>query len=559
MPGSGRSVGPPAAGTEPDLAGARGSVSAEAGDRLGDLGDGPLTVADLLALDVFCRGRPEVLSGGDLAHREVRWVHTSEIYEISPLLKGGEVLLTTGLGLVGAGPAELRGYATGLAQRSVAALVLELGRTFVTAPAALVAGAREAGLPLVTMRGIVPFVEITEAVHARLISGEVARLRLAQHVDAVTTAAVLSGAGLGAILRELATLADCAVRLYADDGHLVATSDAITGPRTGRGGDLADEHPEHPRAAVELLSRPWGQLVVCGPPTSARTLIAGRGAVAVALELGRAGGGSAGSTRRRAGALLLRDIFGRQYSSVDEITARAAALGLGIRPGERAVGICLSVEGAAAGSRGVSAAIAEAAGATLGPALVGELGGSFLIAAGLADGDVRTLLTQLADAIDAALPAGRVMAVTCGPPVGDIGSLARSLRVAREASVLARRLHSEMRTLLCTDVGVHRLLSRFATDPELATFVDEQLGPLLDYDAAHGRELVRTLDTLLACGLSKAAAARALHIRRQTLYQRLETIAGLLGGLDLEARERRTSLDLALVGWRLRAAGMPPA
>jgi purine catabolism regulator len=57
--------------------------------------------------------------------------------------------------------------------------------------------------------------------------------------------------------------------------------------------------------------------------------------------------------------------------------------------------------------------------------------------------------------------------------------------------------------------------------------------------------------------VSKAATARSLGIRRQTLYQRLATISALLGGLDLSSRERRTAIDLALVGWRLRTAAVP--
>lgn len=523
----------------------------------------PLTVAGMLELPVLQRGRPEVLSGGDLHERTVRWVHTSEIYDIAPLLKGGEVLLTTGLGLVGAGPAALYEYAASLAERSVAAMVLELGRTFSRAPEELVDGAVATGLPLITLRGIVPFVEITETVHALLISGEVARLRLAQQVDTVMTAAVLGGGGLIAILREAAALAACPVRLYADDGHLVAASD---GPAAIA--DIGGADGAFPRAAVELSSRPWGDLLVCGPPTMARRLIADRTATAVALELGRAGG-SGGSSRRRAGALLLRNIFGRQYSSTDEIIGRAAALGISVRPGGRAWGICLAVDEAAS-ARGAdrpaprtspgegpnqAAAVIAAAESLLGPVLATELDGSYLIATAAPIDDPRAMMGALADAVDAELSAGRAVAVTCGPPVADIPAIARSLRAAREASVLARRLHSEMRVLLATDLGVQRLLSRFATDPELAAFVDEQLGPLLDYDAAHGRDLVRTLDALLACGLSKAEAARRLHIRRQTLYQRLGTISDLLGGLDLDARERRTSIDLALVGWRLRTAG----
>ena len=52
----------------------------------------------------------------------------------------------------------------------------------------------------------------------------------------------------------------------------------------------------------------------------------------------------------------------------------------------------------------------------------------------------------------------------------------------------------------------------------------------------------------------QAEAARRLHIRRQTLYARLERITRLLGGVDLEARQVRTALDLALVGWRMRSS-----
>jgi purine catabolism regulator len=536
-----------------------------------------MTVAELLDLDVLKRGRPEVLSGSNLDQRPVRWVHTSEIYEISPLLKGGEVLLTTGLGLVGVGPAALADYARALADRSIAALVLELGRTFTGPPPPLLDGARESGLPLITLHGIVPFVEITETVHAMLLSREVARLRLARQIDTVVTASLVAGAGLGDLLRDLARLAECPVALYGTDGHVVAASDSTSGSTEAAANSDATGQPQ---ARVELRSHTWGHLVVHGPATIARALIAERGATAIAIELGRAGP-SGGPSRRRAGALLLRDIFGRQYSSIDDITGRAAALGLSIRPTSPAVGICLFVDrpgavkrrsgsGAASPPASPPKAAATRAGSTvdaiadvaeriLGPSLVTELDGSILIASTTGTGDPRHRLDALADAIDAVLPDGRAVAVVCGPDATDVTALARSLRIAREASVLARRLHSELRTLRHTDLGVHRLISRFASDPELAAFVEEQLGPLLDYDAVHGRELVRTLDTLLACGLSKAETARTLHIRRQTLYQRLDTIERLLGGIDLSARERRTSLDLALVGWRLRTAGSAPS
>lgn len=55
-----------------------------------------LTVRELLR-NQFFSANPQVLAGKSQLGRTVRWVHSSEIYEISPLLSGGdELLLTTG-------------------------------------------------------------------------------------------------------------------------------------------------------------------------------------------------------------------------------------------------------------------------------------------------------------------------------------------------------------------------------------------------------------------------------------------------------------------------------
>lgn len=523
------------------------------------------TVADFLDLPALSRARPEVLAGENLGSRPVRWVHTSEIYDIAPLLKGNEILLTTGLGLVGASAEAISNYAHGLAQRHIAALVIEVGRTFTSLPAALITAAQDAGLPLIALRGIVPFIDITEAAHALLLSGELEHLRLGQEMTAALDTVLLAGSGMPDILRTLAALADCPVRLYGQDGHLVSSSDRQPQP-------VDAENPDFPHATVEVFGRPWGRLVVSGNSSPYRKMVASRGASAAAMEIGRTGSAQQGAGRARAGSRLLRDLFGRQYASVDDVTGRAAALGLTVVPGQYVAGLCFALPAASSTSSSrtttrrppppstaIIAAISGAADTIFHTSLVAELDGSYLMGVPLSGEDMRQQLTALADAIDQMLPAGsgRVSALTCGPLAPDIAGLGRSLRVAREACVLAGRLDSGLRTLLAADLGVQRLLSRFISDPELAAFVDEQLGPLIDYDASRGRELVRTLDVLLSCGLSKTAAATRLGIRRQTLYQRLETIDGLLGGLDITSRHRRTAIDLALIGWRLRTAAAP--
>ncbi|ETZ86571.1 purine catabolism regulatory -like family protein [Mycobacteroides abscessus MAB_030201_1075] len=54
-----------------------------------------MTVAEILALPVVLAGDPQVVGGGSL-DRPVRWVHVSDVADLSGLLQGGELVLTTG-------------------------------------------------------------------------------------------------------------------------------------------------------------------------------------------------------------------------------------------------------------------------------------------------------------------------------------------------------------------------------------------------------------------------------------------------------------------------------
>ena len=77
--------------------------------------------------------------------------------------------------------------------------------------------------------------------------------------------------------------------------------------------------------------------------------------------------------------------------------------------------------------------------------------------------------------------------------------------------------------------GVADLLHDLRDTPELETFVEEQLGPLLADGSPRTRVLLETLEAYLAAGGRKAEAARALHLERQSLYLRLQRIEEALG------------------------------
>ncbi len=150
----------------------------------------------------------------------MRWVHAGEVPHIASLLKGGELLLTTGYGL-GTRPADQRAFVRTLAERGIAALVVELGPRFTRLPAALVDAARSAGLPLVQLHREVPFVAVTEEIHTEIVNGHYALLQRAEEVHRRCTEALLGGGGVPQVLEILAGFTGNPVFLETTDGRLL--------------------------------------------------------------------------------------------------------------------------------------------------------------------------------------------------------------------------------------------------------------------------------------------------------------------------------------------------
>ncbi|HEV7875240.1 MAG TPA: PucR family transcriptional regulator ligand-binding domain-containing protein [Nocardioides sp.] len=503
-----------------------------------------LTLSQLLDLPVLRRARPEVIAGSDFENRPVRWVHTSEIYEISPLLKGGEVLLTTGLGLVGLGAGAIGSYVEALARQGVTALLMEVGRTFTSPPEALVSAARGHDFPLVLLHGVVPFIEVTESVYPMLIEGEVEELRELDRAATRLHEALASAVAPGELLALVAEVCGAPVGLYGQNGDLLGGEDV-----RGRDGLTVE---------FDVGRSPWSVLAVAAADHSALAGARRRAELCARMIDIRLGATFRSGKRPSANADLVRALASGEYLSSSDIAVQARGAGLVLRSGWGAVGLAVDLRLPSSLRPGLHATV-EAARSVFGVSLVAEMDREFVVATTVRPAELRSRLTTFADALARELGATvgpSAVRVSAGPLVGDVAGLARSLPAALEALHLARRLGLGSRTVLASDLGVYHLLSNVADDVELERFVQEQLGPLLEQDARHGSDLVLTLDAYLEAGLAKTAAAQALGIRRQTLYSRLERISRLLGGLDIEARQARTALDLALVSWRMRASAV---
>jgi DNA-binding PucR family transcriptional regulator len=92
--------------------------------------------------------------------------------------------------------------------------------------------------------------------------------------------------------------------------------------------------------------------------------------------------------------------------------------------------------------------------------------------------------------------------------------------------------------------------------PDVDGYVHTHLGPLLDYDARRGSELVKTLQAYFDAGGSPRHAATELHVHVNTVSQRLERISALLGP-SWQHPDTALELQLALRLRRLSAGASP--
>ncbi len=537
-----------------------------------------LTLAEVLELPVVRRGLPEIVAGHEHLDRELRWAHVIEMPDPDDVLKGGELVLTTGLG-AGARAGARRAWIGSVLRQGAAAVAVELGTTWREhVPPEVVEACAAAGVPLVAFRRAVRFVEITEAVHAAVLHRQFELLRRGEEIHKRFTDLILQGRGVPEILAELAqavgrpvVLEDAAHELVyyvsqppraGDDVTLAAWTDLHRAEARG-------EAPEGVVLVdVRLLDSSWGRLMalaIDAPLDDFDRVAVERAALAVAIDL--LGQQHEEHLRARSRGAFLSDLADDR---VEEADARRRAEALGFPGSGR--GDLLPVAASWRGTRTSAHARSRDSDGLTWTRLSGELrtalgstGIGVLI--GPRDADLLVLLALGGRAYDDGLAehvAGlfhgalerrglggpRAAALAIGAPVEGWSAAGPGLRRVRRSAGAATALEPR-RWYDARRPGVTDLLHDLRDAPEVDAFVDEQLGPLLADGSARSRALLETLEAYLAAGGRKAQAARALHLERQSLYLRLRRIEEVLG-VSLDDEDAVLGLHLALRALRFR-------
>jgi purine catabolism regulator len=504
-----------------------------------------VTVRDIVSIP----GMPlKLLAGQEDAGRSVRWVHSSELEDPTPWLKGGELILTTGMGL-GDTAAKQRAYVRRLVTAGVAGLGIGLGFGHDRTPRALVTEAAKHGFPLFEVPYPVPFIAITEAVFTRLLAEQYDTLQRAVDAEHGLTRAVLDGDGLQGIADALAAELKGWALLLDLHGQPLAATDRAAAARQERVRDeIRASRPEGGSFSLTLVDaghhvwiQPVGAqgrveafLAVGKPeqPSQLDRIVAGHALSLFAIEMAKTRA-VADAERRLQGDFF--DQLARGDLGATEASRGLARFGFS-RDATVAVIALEGAEGPVEPER-LAAATTD---------LRSREGGGFLVSAH-ADGvhllvpaeppaDLADLAKQVGHKLETEVRAGRGAAATAA----EVG---RSLREARYALQVCRL--EGWPAAGFEDLGTYRLLLSMADPDALRAFADALLAPLDAYDRDQHGELLTSLQAFLQHNARWETAANELYVHRHTLRYRMRKVEELTGR-DLASSFDRMEFWLAL-------------
>lgn len=428
----------------------------------------------------------------------VRWVHSTELRDPAPYLRGGELVCTVGSSI--RRPGDARSFVDAVRASGASGVCFGIGDVHAGVPEALLEACAEAGLPLLAAPHGVPFMEIAEYVAEQRAHVEQAVHASEKDLLGELLAGVRAGASVAALLERAAAIGG---RWQLADG---VTLDLVAGDADG------------------------GEPVMVSLGSGLRLTWTGSGKAPDAALL-RAIVRLLDVCRHEAdlGAAMRRERVGELLGLIAERLALPAAVEPALfDAGLDSTRIVCSAWPSGAG-RLLASTLAEAS------VLIGETSRSCVVVS-----DDGLAIEDLAQRVG--LPCGHSRVV----PLPDA---ALALREAQAALELAQRRGGVVKPGdLTTFEG---LLVQQPSD-RLEPFVDRLLEPILRSDRLRGTQYLVTLRAYIESGASLVDTARDQYLHVNTVRHRLQQIRELSGRDPFVLRDR---VDLVIALWALDHRG----
>lgn len=455
--------------------------------------------------------------------RPITWVSTTELPDPTSFLRGGELVLTTGM--LKRGDLEWQELVRGMARLPVAALCFGVGLVHEHVPDVVVDVAERSGVALMCSPVEVPFIQISRWVADHLFAEQYEAVRTMATVQKQLVEEMLSSKGLPALLRRLhRELRSGAVAVLGTDGRILECY-----PHDSRWAPSAQTKDGATALTVPIVVDDVPVATLCTEQPAPFPEVLTFAATILGLEVARQQAILTG--RRELFGQLLEDVL---KGTLSEAETRRRLSAHGIAAEEEHSIVVARVSAPPDRLRQLPwtlRPLLERSGDRLPTALIDDTV-VIVVSAGVDAGDTSITIHDHLMLVDPQVRVG------VSEPRRGIWGLRLGYFEARQAARTGRGAH---RAAPLSLAGL--LLGNL--DLPLRELGHGVLAPLLEHDARNGAQLVRTLRSYLAHDCRVAATIGDLALHRNSLRYRLSLIERLTGR-DLDRLTDRIELWLAL-------------
>lgn len=532
---------------------------------------GSLTMGEVLDLPVVQDSDPVILSGAQNLAVNLRWVHVTESAENIDLLFGREVVLTT-LRNVEPTVERLHAFMTQLAQAGAAGVIVELVADQHEAENGVAQRLAQAvhglALPVIRLRKKVRFVQITEVIHERLVSEQLAAVQFSRNVHEIYTELSLNEADEQRIVERTAELLGAPVVLEDVRHHVLAHAGAGYGAasvlahwmnrskfvgyaeQTGRG----HGNENWLQTPVGAVRSRWGRLVVPAQLDDEHNASLVLERAGQTLTIARLSGRDQRELLYQARTSMIHELQQHHSYTDKDIAVRAQSLGLDT--GSHYVPLVIALAEAENYSptdlqlreREVLEVVDQVAETMRVGVLAGSLRSGCLAvivpvaAKELVANALQRFTRQLTEMLSSHIAVGVAAEETT------VGASSRRLEEAAHVAEIVPNLPTRARPYYrFADLRLRGVLSAMGQDSRMRSFALTELSGLLSPLDSAGLDL---LELYLDHGGNKSTLAKQSYLSRPTLYARLAKLEDKLG-VSLGTAESRASLQVALLWYRI--------
>ncbi|MES1042694.1 MULTISPECIES: PucR family transcriptional regulator [Peribacillus] len=516
-----------------------------------------ITIEEILTRKHF--NLTDIIAGSSGIKRQVKWVHCMEVTQISHLLNGNELILTTGLGWKDCDDTFLS-YLRQLMECNAAGLCIEIGANTMAVPQCAIDLANERQFPIILFHEEVPFVEITQDIHSLIINKQYQMISNLENYSQQLNKNLLEIDHYEPILKFLHSYLNVQVILIFNENDIASIPKIKKKTAYQMVADIYEEKRKMDKTVlgqpIQVLGENYAELLICSNGrelTDFDSLILDRTATALAQHLLREI--YIEEKKMSEESKWLTNWIEGEYSD-EAIRERLSYIDPKMQLDGGIVCICKQNPKYDKGSTKLDGTYFKIMFRTIFEQYGFQIFSMevhqhlvFILGDNRPSEDWKSRVTSAVDRIIKMDVSGRnrmgLLSIGFGKHVQRLSEIYKSYETARETLLLQDTLPEDSRSIFYQDLHMHRMISLLNKHGNLEETVYEYLGPVIEYDKQNNGELMPTLKTYLACNGSKQETSKQLFIVRQTLYHRLEKLEKLLGS-DFMRSDKRLGLEFMI-------------